>query len=86
MERNQHANMVGIHISGMGAVVLGLLGAGWIYVDGQKKNIGTADMWAVGFFIGMFLPPIIGAVVVGMLYLQRRNGKRGNAHSVPYSR
>ena len=39
----------------------------------------TADMWAVGFFIGMFIPPLIGAVVVGMLYLQKRNRRRPNA-------
>ncbi len=69
--------MVGIEISGMLAVVIGLLGGGWIYLDGRQRNMDTADMWAVGFFLGMFIPPIIGAVVVGTLYLQRRNRNRG---------
>lgn len=74
--------MVGIEISGMLAVVLGLSGAVWIYFDGRKQHIETADMWAVGFFIGVFIPPIIGAVIVGILYLQKRNRGGGNAHRV----
>lgn len=74
--------MVGIEISGMLAVSLGLLGAGWIYLDGRKRSIETADMWAVGFFIGMFIPPIIGAVIVGVLYLQNRTPRQGNSHLV----
>lgn len=74
--------MVGIQISGGLALLLGALGAGWIYVDGRKRGMETADMWAVGFFLGMFIPPIIGAVVVGMLYLQNRNRRGGNARPV----
>ena len=74
--------MVGIEMSGMLAVFLGLLGAGWIYLDGRKRSIETADMWAVGFFVGMFIPPIIGAVVVGVLYLRNRNPRQGNSHLV----
>jgi hypothetical protein len=74
--------MVGIEIPGMLAVFLGLVGAGWIYLDGRRRNIETADMWAVGFFIGMFIPPIIGAVIVGVLYLQKRNRGRGSPQSV----
>jgi hypothetical protein len=74
--------MVAIEISGMLAVTIGLLGAGWIYLDGSKQNIDTADMWAVGFFVGMFIPPIIGAVIIGTLYSQKRNRGRGKASSV----
>lgn len=74
--------MVGIEISGTFAVLIGLLGAVWIYVDGRKRNKDTADMWAVGFFVGMFIPPIIGAVVVGTLYFQKRNRGRGNPRLV----
>lgn len=74
--------MVGIEISGTLAVSLGILGAVWIYLDGRKRSIETADMWAVGFFIGMFLPPVIGAVIVGVLYLQKRNSGRGGSHLV----
>lgn len=74
--------MVGIEISGMLAVIIGLLGAGWIYIDGRQQKLETADMWAVGFFVGMFLPPIIGAVIVGTLYVQKRNRGRGKGRSV----
>lgn len=74
--------MVGIEISGTLAVVIGLLGGGWIYVDGRRRDMETADMWAVGFFVGMFIPPIIGAVVVGMLYLQNRNRRRPTASTI----
>jgi len=71
--------MVAIELSGTVALLLGLLGAAWIYVDGRERHIDTADMWAVGFFVGMFVPPIVGAVVVGTLYTQRRQrgGQRG---------
>jgi hypothetical protein len=70
--------MVGIYLGGQLAVLLGVLGALWIYVDGRKHRMETADMWAVGFFVGMFIPPIVGAVVVAVLYVQKRNeGGRG---------
>ena len=72
--------MVGIEISGMLAVFLGICGAVWIYFDGRKRGMETADMWAVGFFVGMFVPPIIGAVIVGILYLQKRNPSKGRPH------
>lgn len=74
--------MVGIQLSGGLALLLAALGAGWIYVDGRKRQMETADMWAVGFFVGMFIPPIIGAVVVGILYIQKRNRRGGNAQPV----
>jgi hypothetical protein len=41
-------------------------------------------MWAVGFFVGMFIPPLIGATVVGTLYLQKRN--RGGGKEFPVRR
>jgi hypothetical protein len=68
--------MVGIYVSGQLALLLGVLGALWIYLDGRKHRIETADMWAVGFFVGMFIPPILGAVVVAVLYVQKRNDGR----------
>jgi hypothetical protein len=74
--------MVGIQISGGLALLLATLGAGWIYLDGRRRGMDTADMWAVGFFLGMFILPIIGAVVVGMLYLQQRNRRGGTARPV----
>jgi hypothetical protein len=76
--------MVAIELSGGLALVLALLGAGWIYVDGRERNMDSADMWAVAFFVGMFIPPIIGAVVVGTLYLDRRN--RGGRKTHPARR
>lgn len=72
--------MAGIEISGAVAVFLGALGAVWIYLDSREQGIETADMWATGFFIGMFIPPIIGAVIVGVLYIQKRNPRKGIPH------
>lgn len=77
--------MVGIQISGGLALLLAALGGGWIYVDARKRQMETADMWAVGFVIGMFIPPIVGAVVVGMLYREKRNRRDGNAHPVDWN-
>lgn len=75
---------VSISISGPLAVLLGLAGAIWIYFDGKDRGMETADMWAVGFFVGMFIPPLIGAVVVGAFYLQKRNRRRGGGNPVDY--
>lgn len=33
----------------------------------------TADMWAVGFFVGFFVIPIIGGVAVYVYYIKERN-------------
>lgn len=76
--------MLSITISLPLALLLAVGGAAWIYVDGQKRRMDAADMWAVGFFVGMFIPPIIGAVVVGLLYLQKRNSRPGNPSAVEY--
>ncbi len=73
--------MVGIQISAQLAVLIGILGALWIYLDGRKRGMQTADMWAVGFFVGIFIPPIIGAVVVAVLYTQKRNDRGGQIPS-----
>ncbi len=78
--------MVVIEISGPLAILIGLFGAVWIYHDGRKHDMETADMWAVGFFVGMFIPPIIGAAIVVVLYLQKRDRGRGPANRVHYSR
>jgi len=77
--------MVGIYLSGQFAVLIGVLGALWIYLDGRKRRMDTADMWAVGFFVGVFIPPIIGAVVVAVLYLQNRDN-RGGQYPVRHGR
>lgn len=74
--------MVSIEISGPLALIIGLGGAIWIYIDGQRRNVETADMWAVGFFVGMFIPPIVGAVVVGILYFRRRDRGSGGVRPV----
>lgn len=78
--------MVGIELSGPVAVLLGVIGAIIIYRDGKQRNMDTADMWAVGFFVGVFIPPIIGAVVIGVVYLDRRNRRPGNPHTVQQHR
>lgn len=74
--------MIGIQLSTTLAIAIGLLGGLWIFTDGREQDIESADMYAVGFFVGMFIPPIIGAVVVVFLYFQRRNQKGGNVHTL----
>ena len=78
--------MVEIVLSWPLAVLLALLGAAWIYSDGQKRDMEAADMWAVGFFIGMFIPPIIGAVIVGVAYLWKRKPREGSPQPVEHYR
>lgn len=57
-------------------ILLGLLGATWVYRDGKKRNMDTADMWAIGFFIGFISLPIIGGVIVLFVYFQKRNQRQ----------
>lgn len=66
------------------AVLLALLGAVTIYRDGKRRGMDTADMWAVGFVVGFFLLPIVGGVVVAVLYLQRRADRGGRPSPTPY--
>jgi MFS-type transporter involved in bile tolerance (Atg22 family) len=73
---------VAISVSGPFALVLAALGAVWIYQDATKREMETADMWAVGFFVGFFLPPLIGAVAVFVYYIQKREPRYPNPQSV----
>lgn len=77
--------MVGLHISipWIIAIPLAVLGAVWIYRDAQDRGMDTADMWAVGFGIGFFIPPLIGGLLVFAFYLQKRTPRRGQPHAVP---
>ncbi|SIR31666.1 hypothetical protein SAMN05421858_2225 [Haladaptatus litoreus] len=75
--------MVEITMSVYLAVPLALLGSAWIYHDAKKREMDTADMWAVGFFVGFFVPPFIGAIAVYAFYLQKRNRRGGTVHAVP---
>lgn len=74
--------MVSIHLSTTLALAIGMLGSVWIYTDGRGRNIDSADMYAVGFFVGMFIPPILGAVIVAVLYLQKRKQNGGRVHPI----
>ena len=49
------------------------LGGIWIYQDARNRGMDTADMWAVGFFVGFFLLPIVGGILVFAYYLQKRD-------------
>jgi uncharacterized oligopeptide transporter (OPT) family protein len=75
--------MLSIQLSWPLALAVAVLGAAWIYLDGRERGMDTADMWAVGFILGMFIPPIIGAVAVAILYIQKRpdtgRGRNGSS-------
>jgi hypothetical protein len=77
--------MVGftILLSGPLALLLAALGSIWIYQDASGRNMETADMWAVGFFVGFFIPPLIGAVLVLAYYLQKRDPEYPQPGMVP---
>ncbi|WP_390184405.1 hypothetical protein [Haladaptatus pallidirubidus] len=65
------------------AVPPALLGAAWMYRDASRRRIETADMWAVGFFVGFFIPPFIGAIAVYVFYILSHNRGGGSMHAVP---
>ncbi|WP_423744423.1 hypothetical protein V5735_16030 (plasmid) [Haladaptatus sp. SPP-AMP-3] len=65
------------------AIPLALLCAAWVYRDAKERRMDTADMWAVGMFIGFFIPPFIGAIIVYAVYLRKRNRRRGEPYAVP---
>lgn len=71
--------MVGvrIQIGGPVALLVAIGGAILLYTDAKMRRMDTADMWAVGFFIGVFVPPIIGAIAVVAYYFQKRPPRRG---------
>ena len=74
--------MVTITVGGPLALAFALVGALLIYRDAKQRGMDTADMWAVGFFIGFFVPPLIGAAVVVALYFRNREPRRGYAYGV----
>lgn len=54
------------------AVLLAAGGSLWLYKDATNREMETADMWAVGFFVAFFLLPIIGGILVLIYYTQKR--------------
>ena len=68
---------ISIQIGGPLALLLAVVGAILLYRDAKARGMDTADMWAVGFFVGVFIPPIVGAVAVVAFYLQKRQPRRG---------
>ena len=74
---------IAIQISGPAALLIAALGALWIYQDAKARRMDTADMWAVGFAVGVFIPPIIGAVAVLVYYFQKRNRRPGEPVRTP---
>jgi peptidoglycan/LPS O-acetylase OafA/YrhL len=67
---------IDIHLPLSVGVLVGVLGAVWIYQDGQKRNMDTADLWAIGFFIAFIALPMIGGILVLAFYFQKRNQGR----------
>jgi hypothetical protein len=64
--------MVSITLSLPVAILIAIGGAIWIYEDATKRGMGTADMWAVGYFVGFFILPILGGILVLAYYFQKR--------------
>lgn len=64
--------MISISLSVPAAILIATGGALWIYRDATTRGMDTADMWAVGFFVGFFILPIIGGVLVFAYYLEKR--------------
>ncbi len=64
------------------AIPLALLGAAWIYRDAKQRRMDTAGIRAVGFFVAFFVPPLIGALIVFVVYLWKRNRRRGRPYGV----
>lgn len=75
--------MVEIVIPGLIAIPVAILFSVLIYRDAKERQMESADMWAVGFFVGFFLPPIIGGIVVYAFYLRKRKGKGGSSYIAP---
>lgn len=67
----------------MTVVGLALLGAIWIYVDASRREMETADMWAVGFFVIFLIIPVVGGITVLAVYISKRDqgGRKPTQHS-----
>ncbi|RBI59463.1 hypothetical protein DMJ13_22915 [halophilic archaeon] len=72
---------ISIRLSLSAGILIGLLGAVWIFKDASDHNIDSAVDWAVGFFVAFFLLPILGGIVVLVVYLRRRNQSGGKGKS-----
>lgn len=61
------------------AVLVATAGSFWFYRDATDREMDTADMWAVGFFVAFFVLPLIGGLLVLVYYslLHVRNSGRG---------
>ncbi len=70
--------MISISLSVPAAILIAAGGGLWIYKDATTRGMDTADMWAVGFFIGFFILPIVGGVLVFAYYLQKRQPRFPN--------
>lgn len=67
---------ISIQLSTPIAILVAALGALWIYQDAKKRGMDSADMWAVGFFVAFFIPPIIGGIAVLSYYIHKRDRGR----------
>jgi hypothetical protein len=75
--------MVIITISVPAAILIATAGGIWIYRDATARKMETADMWAVGFFIGFFLLPILGGILVLVYYFRERQPRYPNPTITP---
>lgn len=66
------------------AVLIAVGGCLWLYADATDRDMETADMWAVGFFVAFFLLPILGGVLVVLYYRQKRPPRKLNPTVLPH--
>jgi len=76
--------MVSIMLSLPAATLIAVGGGIWIYNDATKREMSTADMWAVGFFVGFFIFPIVGGALVLAYYFQKRQPRYPGPTPTPH--
>ncbi|NGM67445.1 hypothetical protein G6M89_00225 [Natronolimnobius sp. AArcel1] len=62
-------------------VVVGMAGVTWVYQDARSRGIESADIWAMAFFAGFVLVPVIGGVAVLVFYRRKRPRSDGPTQS-----
>lgn len=83
LREGKSRTMVSITLSIPAAILIAAGGSVWIYQDATKREMSTADMWAVGFFVGFFILPILGGILVLVYYFQKRQPRYPSPTATP---